>query len=95
MKKENDLSRTVARRSLNFVENHLKGAKFYLNIKHEETFKKVVNRIAELGGQVEDFLSKEVDNLITDSQQKNRSNTTDNDPVVSLPYALSRGLCTL
>jgi len=66
MKKDgSSLSQT--RRQLDFREKPYQHKTFYLDVKADITRRKVIRRIKELGGQIEEFLSKDVKVLLTDT----------------------------
>ena len=69
-----------ARRKLSFVLP-FNGQSFYLDIKNASLKTRISRRITDLGGQIEDFLSKDVNLLITDkTEEKKNNNKKDGSP---------------
>lgn len=59
-------SSSYARRSLTFQELPYAGKTFYIDVKSATAKSKIKQRILCLGGQIENFLSKDLSLLITD-----------------------------
>ncbi|KAK3749838.1 hypothetical protein QZH41_015511, partial [Actinostola sp. cb2023] len=77
------------KRRLEFVEQPLKDKKFYLDLEGYKKVSSLAARIQDLGGKVEEFLSKDINYLITnrkdvDTRLSPRSNSTPS-PGLSIP----------
>ncbi|XP_069127690.1 uncharacterized protein [Argopecten irradians] len=88
------------RRQLDFREKILTKRTFYIDVREEELRKRIIRRVKDLGGQVEDFLSKDVNILLTDSNSTAQkacpltpNASPDPDKKVAVP--LSRGKALL
>ncbi|XP_045157570.2 uncharacterized protein LOC123523891 [Mercenaria mercenaria] len=84
-----------ARRSLTFEERPYAGKTFYVDVKSASAKSKISQRIQHLGGQIENFLSKDLSLLITDknSTRQSRDDCSSKQAVKSVP--LSRGQALL
>ncbi|KAH3694274.1 hypothetical protein DPMN_081714 [Dreissena polymorpha] len=79
-----------ARRSLSFADLPYVGKRFYVDVRSNAQRTKVIQRIQNLGGHIENFLSKDVDLLVTDAKdRKEQSGAGKNAAKQNLP--LSRG----
>ena len=58
-----------ARRKLSFAKLPYSGQSFYLDINNASLKARISRRVLELGGQIENFLSKDVDLLITEKKE--------------------------
>ncbi|XP_033736590.1 uncharacterized protein LOC117324871 [Pecten maximus] len=90
------------RRQLDFREKILTQRTFYIDIREEDLRKRITRRVKDLGGQVEDFLSKDVNILLTDSNNTAQkicpTSLTPNaspDPDTKVAVPLSRGKALL
>ncbi|KAK3090042.1 hypothetical protein FSP39_008748 [Pinctada imbricata] len=89
-------SQDGVRRKLDFAEKPYTSKTFYLDIKTCKMKLKVTKRISDLGGRVEEFLCKEIHQLITDrdpDEGTQKSKTVLNEKKVGVP--LSRGQALL
>lgn len=78
-----------ARRSLTFEERPYAGKTFYVDVKSASAKSKISQRIHNLGGEIEDFLSKDLTLLITDKTSA-KDNCSQKQTAKNVP--LSRGL---
>ena len=88
-------SQDGVRRKLDFVDRPYSRKTFYLDIRASQLKSKISKRIADLGGRVEEFLSKELHLVVTDRNQDNEDKKRKTgsgvpDRRASLP--LSRGI---
>jgi hypothetical protein len=81
-----------ARRSLSFEERPYAGKTFYLDVKSASAKSKISQRIQNLGGQIEDFLSKDLTLLITDKSSTKHSKDDYSQKQTTKNVPLSRGL---
>ena len=61
------------RRQLSFQDVPYNGKLFYLDIRQPPLKHKITRRIVDLGGKIESFLSKEIDLILTDGDEKKKS----------------------
>ncbi|XP_060553421.1 protein DBF4 homolog A-like [Ruditapes philippinarum] len=84
-----------ARRSLSFEERPYAGKTFYLDVKSASAKSKISQRIQNLGGQIEDFLSKDLTLLITDKSSTKHSKDDYSQKQTTKNVPLSRGQALL
>ena len=81
-----------ARRQLSFANLPYHGKCFYLDIKNSSLKTRLSRRILDLGGQIENFLSKDINLLITEKiEEKGASKTGFQISVGKQNVPLSRG----